>query len=299
MLAQGHGARAPGHPIAVQPQARHVPADFQQEGGGGVAPLVQNPLAGGVRRVIQPDVAALPRQAEGIPGGFDPRQGEAVAVIEAAPPGGQGQGDGALALGPGGVAGIAGGEVEPAQHHREGQHQRPIQGRDAAWGHGGHSFRFSVPGEYGQVGGALYRVPPAGAVGIFHILSNPACRPQAVPLPPAAAPHTGALGHKLFLLVLRRAISEWYGKANEEGAIFGLEPRQGRGRRPGGSTKRAGGRVKILPPKRAAKLMAPHPPCGVAVREKLPAGCWARQTQPHPPPEQNKKSPLPKSGAGT
>ena len=49
-----------------------------------------------------------------------------------APPGGQGQGDGALALGPGGIAGIAGGEVEAAQHHREGQHQRPIQGRDAA-----------------------------------------------------------------------------------------------------------------------------------------------------------------------
>ena len=136
VLAERDGAVAPGCRVGVHPQPADVPADLQQERGGGVPPLVQRGLAGGAGGVVEADVAVLPGQAEGVPGLFQAGEGQAAAIVKAAPPGRQPQGDGALVRGTGRVAGVAGRQIQPAQHHRKPRQQRRIHGGQPAHLHG-------------------------------------------------------------------------------------------------------------------------------------------------------------------
>ena len=123
------------HRPAQDSQRRDIPVHFQQKGGRRIPLPVEFRLPGGIGIREQPGIAVLPRDAERHPSGGQPGQALAAAIVEVAPPGGQGQGHCTLGRRPGRIHRVGADPEQPADHHRKPEDQRPVQSQHPPAGH--------------------------------------------------------------------------------------------------------------------------------------------------------------------
>ena len=117
----------PGNGIAPHAQSTYILHHVQQKGSGSIPLPVKPGLPVGVRIGVEPRVAALTREAEGQPALGKPRQRQTAAVVKVSPRRRQAEDRFALRRRPHGVLRVRAEPVQPADHRRKPQQQRPVQ----------------------------------------------------------------------------------------------------------------------------------------------------------------------------
>ena len=125
----------PGNSIAPHAQPAYILHHVQQKGPGSIPLPVKPGLPVGVRIGVEPRVAALTREAEGQPLLRKPRQRQTVAVVEVPPRRRQAEDRFALRRRPHGVVRVRAEPVQPADHRRKPQQQRPVQRKHSSTRH--------------------------------------------------------------------------------------------------------------------------------------------------------------------